>query len=458
MSETLSHAHASLRECHGCGLVQFIPVMGRDAQALCRRCGVTLRRTRPNSSNRALALTVTSLVLYVVAITAPFLTVDLLGKHQQSTMLTLPAAFVADGAWELGLVVLITAIIMPAAKIIVMLLVLVGLRVQHPPHSLPRIFRYYERIGPWAMVEVFLLGTFVAFTRLGAIARVETGVALYALGGLMLTMVLADAVLDADTVWERMEALHLVPPPEQDQRTGPLLGCDDCSRVNHAPAGAACSRCGSILRLRKPDSLQRTWALLGAAAILYIPANVFPVMTVIQLGQGAPSTILGGAQELLVAGMWPLALLVFVASIIVPVLKLVSLILMLVQTRLGSDWRLRDRTRLYRVVELIGRWSMVDVFMLATLVGLVRDGRIANITPGLGAVCFAAVVVLTMFASQSFDPRLMWDAAGKSAQAGSSKAGSPKAGSAKAGSAKADISRGRINQAGAAEALHSRTA
>ena len=138
-------------------------------------------------------------------------------------------------------------------------------------------------------------------------------------------------------------------------------------------------------------------------------------MTVTRLGHGTPSTILGGAQELLDAGMWPLALLVFVASITVPLFKLVSLALMLLATHRGSPWHLVDRTRIYRVVDFIGRWSMIDVFMLATLVSLVQAGVIADIKPGVGAICFGSVVVLTMIAAVCFDPRLMWDAAGEDA-------------------------------------------
>ena len=139
------------------------------------------------------------------------------------------------------------------------------------------------------------------------------------------------------------------------------------------------------------------------------------MLTTVRLGRSTPSTILGGAQELLDAGMWPLALLVFVASIMVPMFKLLSLTLMLVMTHRHSGWRLHDRTRLFRLVDFIGRWSMIDVFMLSTLVGLVQAGVIATIHPGVGAICFGSVVVLTMIAAACFDPRLMWDAAGAGA-------------------------------------------
>ena len=398
------------RECPDCGLFQIVPPLPRNGQASCVRCNSTLRRSRPNAANRTLALSLTSLVIYMVAVLAPFLSVDIVGKTRTTTMIDLPVALSEDGAWELGIIVMFTAIIAPLAKIMVLLWVLIGLRTESPPHSLPLVFKWYRRIGPWAMVEVFLLGVFVAFTRLGSIATVQTGIALYAVGGLMVTMVLADYLIDPEAVWEKMEAHGLVPPPGP-RTNATRMSCLVCERVEYAREGARCSQCGSVLHVRLPGSLSNTWAFLIAAGLLYIPANIFPVLTVTRLGSGVPSTIIGGAQELLEAGMWPLALLVFVASILVPLLKLASLTFMLVETHRHSSWRLQDRTRLFRLVDFIGRWSMIDVFMLGTLVGLVRAGVIATIEPGVGAICFGSVVVLTMIAAACFDPRLMWDAA-----------------------------------------------
>jgi paraquat-inducible protein A len=145
-----------------------------------------------------------------------------------------------------------------------------------------------------------------------------------------------------------------------------------------------------------------------AALILYVPANLYPVMILVSFGEATQATILGGVQELIAAEMLPLALLVFFASITVPVLKLVGLVS--VQRR--SRWRTRERTVIYRIVESVGRWSMLDIFVLAILAGLVRLGNIATIEPGAGAISFAAVVVITMFGAMCFDPRLLWDAAG----------------------------------------------
>jgi paraquat-inducible protein A len=171
---------------------------------------------------------------------------------------------------------------------------------------------------------------------------------------------------------------------------------------------------------RKPGSIARTWAFVIAATILYIPANVYPVLTVIQLGAGEPSTILGGVEELLASQMYPLALLVFFASILVPLFKLIGLTGMLVTTQfvgpeMAAATFLRERTRLYYVVAWIGRWSMVDIFMESLLGALVQFGAVATIQPGIGAVAFCAVVFITIFAAEAFDPRLMWDAAARNA-------------------------------------------
>jgi paraquat-inducible protein A len=235
----------------------------------------------------------------------------------------------------------------------------------------------------------------------------------------MLTMAAADGILDRQAVWEEMErrgvsgaridhgAVILAKPGQR------AIACEPCGLVSLAEPGhsMSCPRCGAHLHARKPDSISRTWALVIASFVLYIPANIYPVLTVMQLGAGAPSTILGGVEELLTSGMYPLAALVFCASIMVPMLKLVGLTALLLTVHLRWGGRLRDRTVLYRIINAIGRWLMIDIFMISILVALVQFGSVIRIEPGFGAVAFAGVVILTMFAAEGFDPRLMWDAA-----------------------------------------------
>jgi paraquat-inducible protein A len=188
--------------------------------------------------------------------------------------------------------------------------------------------------------------------------------------------------------------------------------CHDCALLCRVPAvghGARCPRCGAALHPRKPRSLERTWALVIAAALCYLPANLLPIMTVTSLGKAQSDTIMSGVTYLLHHGMWPLAAIIFIASVFVPMLKLAILVLLLVSVRRGSRWRPAERTRLYRITEAIGRWSMVDIFVVTILVALVRLGSLATIEARAGAVFFGAVVVLTMLAAESFDPRLIWD-------------------------------------------------
>ncbi len=189
--------------------------------------------------------------------------------------------------------------------------------------------------------------------------------------------------------------------------------CHVCQLVVAVPEEPAealgCPRCRATIHRRKPNSLSRTWALLTAAAICYVPANLYPIMEVTSLGKTQADTILSGVVFLAVHDMWPLALIVFVASVVVPVLKIVALALLALSVQRRSDWRPRDRARLYRIVETVGRWSMVDVYVVTILVALVHLGSLALVEAEAGAFYFGAVVVLTMFAAESFDPRLIWD-------------------------------------------------
>ncbi len=199
-------------------------------------------------------------------------------------------------------------------------------------------------------------------------------------------------------------------------RKAGLVSCHVCQLLCPPPpppgAGAArgCPRCGARLHPRKPHSVARTWALVLAAYIFYIPANVLPITVITSFGKVQSDTILSGVIHFLRSGSWPIALIIFVASVLVPIVKLVILTLLVVSVQQRSAWRPRERTRLYRLTEVIGRWSMVDIFAVTILVALVNLGALASVQAGPAAVFFAAVVVITMFAATSFDPRLIWDA------------------------------------------------
>jgi len=193
-----------------------------------------------------------------------------------------------------------------------------------------------------------------------------------------------------------------------------LLTCHACGQLARAAGhghDTSCPRCGAQLHLRKPDSITRCWALLITAMILYIPANLLPMMNTSSLFGSESDTIMSGVVYFWTSGSWYLALIIFTASIMVPLLKMIALVLLLVTVQRRSRWQQQQRAKLYRLVEFLGRWSMLDVYVVAIIVTLVQLQALATITPGAGAIAFGGVVVLTMFAAMAFDPRLIWDPA-----------------------------------------------
>jgi paraquat-inducible protein A len=406
--------------CRYCGLLQQVPALVAPAAVSCAQCGVTLRRVQRNSFARGLACSLTGLALLVIACIMPLMSVSTSGITLGADLFSGPRRLDEQGVWELALVVLFTTAVAPLLKLLGTSYVLLALHLPRPPQHLRSIFVWMGKLGAWSMVEVYLIGVFVAYVKLVDIVHIDVGVAVFALVGVMVATVAADALLDRQAVWEELERKGIVAHPVVFGSAAVLgalpstvLACETCEKVS-AVAGQGvheCPRCGSHLHRRKPNGIIRCWALVMAATVLYIPANVYPVLTVVQLGAGTPNTILGGVEELVAAKMYPLAALVFFASIVVPMLKLVGLIILMLMTQLGRSERLLDRGRLYRIVSVIGRWSMIDVFMISILVALVHFGALVTIEPGVGAVAFAGVVILTIFAAECFDPRMMWDAA-----------------------------------------------
>jgi len=191
-----------------------------------------------------------------------------------------------------------------------------------------------------------------------------------------------------------------------------LLVCHECHMLNKLEPDSPrqfCSRCGGVIHARRPNSLIRTWALLLTAALLYTPANLLPIMTVRMLGSGTPDTIMSGVVTLAKHGMLPIAAVVFLASILVPTFKLFGIALLLYSVQRHQPISVRQRIVMYRFIEWIGRWSMLDIFVIAILVAVVKFGSLASIEPGFGSIAFASVVILTMLAALTFDPRLIWD-------------------------------------------------
>ena len=353
------------------------------------------------------ALAATALVLFLLAICFPLMAIGVGGRSQSVRLGSEVIGLAEHDLLPLALFVFAISILAPLVRVAALGYVLARHRGMADRRRLAAMLRLAEHLRPWAMIDVFLIGALIALTKLHDLASVEIGIGFWALGLLIICLAALDMAIDRRAIWD------LVSPPPQagtPPAPGTWLDCRGCGMVQ--PLATRCGRCAARLRRRNADSLHRTAAFVVTGFVLYLPANLYPVLTVISFGRGAPATIMGGVVELMNGSDWPLALIVFAASVAVPLLKLIGLGWLLVSTYLGAAGRLADRTRLYRLIDLVSRWSSVDIFVAALLTALVTLGNLATVEPGLGVLAFGAVVFVTLLATEAFDPRLMWDAAG----------------------------------------------
>jgi len=333
------------------------------------------------------------------------MTVSSLGAQRQSWLGTCVSALWNQGFLSLASLVAIFSLVLPCVYLGTLVWILAALRFDLGG-PLGRLFRWVQHLRPWMMIEVFLVGCFVAYSRIKVVSTIEIGAGGWCLLGASLLFLLALTQLDERTVWESL-------PVGSGSSTGPdTIACTMCDLVaTGAHDGADCPRCGATLHIRKPAAMRRTTALVITGFLLYVPANVIPVLTTVRLGRADENTIMSGVLELVHNDLWPLAIIVFSASIILPLLKLCGLTWMLLATRLRSRHLLVGRTRFFRMIDLVGRWSNIDVFAVSVLIAALRFGALTEVHAGNGLVAFAAVVIITMIATSSFDTRLMWDAA-----------------------------------------------
>ncbi|TDN57826.1 paraquat-inducible protein A [Paraburkholderia sp. BL10I2N1] len=415
---------AGLLACHECDLLQLDAEVPEGGVLRCRRCHGELYRNRANALDRAFALALGASVLLLIANAYPIVGLSVNGTVVETTLIGAVVVLYKDGMWPLAGLVFATTVLTPFLQAASILWMLVPLRLNRVPWGAAPVFRLSRVIQPWGMTEVLILGLLVALVKLAHIASVVVDVGLWSFGALMLVLAAAAASFDSRELWARIATLQHTGGQPHDARPVlhdwvsasecGLVQCHDCGLLAKVPAHAhelRCPRCGASMHRRKADSLTRTWALLFAAMVLYVPANALPVMYTSSLFGAQKDTILSGVVYLWTSGSWPLALVVFIASIAVPMLKIIAIAFLAISTRLHSSWSPEQRTRIYRVVELVGRWSMLDIYVITMLVALVQFKALATIQAGPAAIAFGAVVVLTMFAAMSFDPRLIWDAA-----------------------------------------------
>jgi paraquat-inducible protein A len=384
--------------------MQVLPILGPSQRAVCRRCESMLAGPATGRIDAPLALAGASLLLLIPAIIWPLMTVSTLGAQRASWLETCVSALWNQGFASLATVVAVFSLVLPCVYLALLLWVLAALRF-NLGGPLGPLFRWVQYLRPWMMIEVYLVGGFVAYSRIKVVSTIEIGIGGWCLLASALLFLLALTQLDERTVWEAL-------PVDADVHKGQeTIACTVCDLiVTGTVERSRCPRCAAMLHIRKPDALKRTTALVVAGFLLYVPANVIPVLTTVRLGRADQNTIMSGVIELVHNDLWPLAIIVFSASIILPLLKLCGLTWMLLATYWRSHRSLVGRTRFYRMIDVVGRWSNIDVFTVSVLIAALRFGALTEVHAGNGLVAFAAVVVITMFATSVFDTRLMWDA------------------------------------------------
>jgi paraquat-inducible protein A len=404
--------------CPDCGLVQRLPALKGWHFAECGRCLRLLAGPAVGRVDAPLALALSALLFLVPATTAPLLSVASHGAERTCWLTSGIVGLWQQGFASLAVIVAAFAVVFPYVYLATLIFVLAALRLGARAY-LGAVFRWLMTLRPWMMLEIFLVGCFVAYSRLRLVVGVHVLAGGWCLMAATAALLLVLTQLDERTVWEllpvrharRQTLWHWGRRTSDRRELDQAIACTACELlVTGARAGVACPRCDATLHHRKPYAFRVTAALVIAAFLLYIPANALPVLTLVSFGDEQSNTIITGVLELIHNRLWPLAIIVFLASIVVPLLKLCGLTWMLLATVDGSPRTLVARTRFFRFIDTVGSWSNIDVFVASVLVGLLQFGAIAQARAGAGLVAFAAVVVLTMIATRTFDTRLMWDA------------------------------------------------
>jgi len=380
-------------------------VLRRPGRLMCCRCDCVLERTAGRALDYALALSLATLLLLFPANLMTLFRVSILGMERSSRLGSGVIGLWNQGFAPLAIVVGLQGIVLPFFRFGLLATALGAVRCNLQGPWTGAVFRWAEHLDVWAMPDVFLIGAAIGYSRVAARLPLAIGPGGWCLISAAALSMLTRASLDRRAMWRRIAA-PADPPP------GPTIACRTCDLI--VPAGhdgGRCPRCRDTLYRRVPFSTTRATALVAAGYLLYPVANYFPMSVDLQLGSVRDHTIANGVAQLLGAGLWPLAAVIFTTSIAIPLLKLAGLTWLIWSVRHRRARHLVFKTKLYRVIREIGRWSNVDVFTIAIFLPLMQFDGLVSVRAATGASAFLAVIVLTMVAARLFDTRLLWDMA-----------------------------------------------
>lgn len=387
----------------------------------CPRCNKIVHKHISNSIEKTTALSLAGLLLYLPAIFLPLMTLKSYGFSDSANIIETTINLLIDDYYFVSLMVMLSAVVFPLVLLFSIFWVSLQLKIGKSSPYLKRLFRLYLHLEEWAMVEVYLLGILITIIKMHDSSQITYHYGIFCFFTLVVLTLAISTVLNRTLFWSLLDAptgkgqeeqqLHLNTVGDTPSASGcGLISCHTChlladNSLNNKP----CPRCGEVLHQRKMHSIARTWALVITSAILLVPANVLPIMQVDFLGIPEKSTIMDGIIYFFQDGDYPIGLIIFAASILVPVFKIVGLVILLLATRPCDTRPLKNKTKMYRCIAFIGRWSMLDIFVIALLTTIVDFGFLTSIHTAPAATYFCIVVASTMFAAITFDPRIMWD-------------------------------------------------
>ncbi|VFQ45006.1 paraquat-inducible protein A [Desulfoluna butyratoxydans] len=409
--------------CHGCDLLVEAGEVLPGSTAFCPRCGSKVHTPKTDSLNRTLAFTFIVLLVYVPAVFTPLMTLNALGMETSGSILDNSIFMYRQGYIAVASMVFLTAILLPFLNPALLFLLAALAKTKRLPRFQAWLLRTFQSLEEWGMGEVYLIGVLVTIIKVYSMASITFNIGFFCFLVMVVMNLCALSVLDKSSLWIQIdEQLGFedhggISGPIAEMQTAMeagLMCCHECGKLTKGDDVATedepeCPRCGAALHYRKPDSLSRTWALVAASAILFVPANVLPIMRVDFLGASQYSTIMDGIIYFMHSGEYGIAVVIFTASVLVPVYKIIGLALALLSVQLGWQGRRRQKTLMFRFIEFIGRWSMLDIFVIALMAVLVNFGEFSSTHAAIGAPFFAGVVTFTMLAALTFDARLLWD-------------------------------------------------
>ena len=393
--------------CAQCDLLQRLDELHAGQQAACARCGHPVCSVPLHPFDTPLAYALTALILLALSCAFPLLNLHIAGVVSEMTFLSSAKALIDADFGVVANVLLSCVLLAPAVFLCAVIYLSMALKCSTRFPGMRSVLRLAIRLEPWMMADVFVMGILVSLIKLASLAQIGLGWSFWAM--LLFAIALTKTVTVFDVHWFGFQLDHLDGLPAQQLRENGAKACPTCGFFN-AHDAQQCDRCHAKMHARQPHSLAMTWALLLTAVLLYIPANLYPIMITESLGESMPSTILEGVLLLWSMGSYPVAMIIFIASVAVPLVKFISIALLCLAAQSKPGKSALHYTWLYRMTELIGRWSMVDVFVVVILVALIHMGKLMSVFPGVAAISFAGVVVFTMLAALSFDVRLIWDA------------------------------------------------